>query len=171
MNKFDKLILLHYKKYPALQLIDLFKLAYQNEYGPGHLITNASEYLNRLYEEKRIPHENRGVEDIGNNILRIDVECITDVQLFTSYAVESASDMQGSNISFVKKMERIVNLIKKKNLPISLKDDKTLKERIINDAFTPFSHSDSFNESYSPHYRIIKKKDWKQYQKQLAKKH
>jgi adenylate kinase family enzyme len=50
-NKFKNLILDHFKQYPGMQIQDMVKLIYQNEFAGGHMIKNEKDSMKRLYEE------------------------------------------------------------------------------------------------------------------------
>ena len=45
------MLLKHYEAYPKMQLIDAVKLAYQSEFGGGHMIKSETESLQRLKDE------------------------------------------------------------------------------------------------------------------------
>ena len=39
-EEFKKALLMQYERYPGMQIADMVKLIYQNEFAGGHLITN-----------------------------------------------------------------------------------------------------------------------------------
>ena len=48
-----ELLLSHFTRRPKMQVQDMVKLIYQNEFGGGHMIENEEESLKRLIEECR----------------------------------------------------------------------------------------------------------------------
>ena len=51
MNELKKIILKHIYKYPKMEVTDIIKLVYQNEFGGGHLISNPENSLRYLKKE------------------------------------------------------------------------------------------------------------------------
>ena len=71
------ILLEHFNKYPEMQVQDMIKLIYQNEFAGGHLIDDEQESLKRLQAEME-NLENSGLneekplfEDIGNGLVRL----------------------------------------------------------------------------------------------------
>ena len=87
------LLLKQYDLYPKMQIQDIVKLIYQNEFAGGHLIENEDDILRKLQEElcslkhsctdKRIPCD--AFEDIGNNLCRLHLAALKyyDISLNT----------------------------------------------------------------------------------------
>ena len=72
------------KNHPNQTLQDVYKSCYQDEYGPGHLISNESSCINSLYQEiNSIEKDYKPItlfEQTGlkGNYLRVDLTLIRD---------------------------------------------------------------------------------------------
>ena len=51
LDDFKNILLEHYMKHPKMQIQDMVKLIYQNEFGGGHFISDEKESLQRLTSE------------------------------------------------------------------------------------------------------------------------
>lgn len=102
----DKILLKHYNLYPEMQIQDVVKLIYQNEFGGGHLIRNKSDSLKRLQEEYNsltikdieIIHdselllgESKLFLDIGNNLFRLNLKVIKNAENKRTGIVDNAN--------------------------------------------------------------------------------
>jgi len=78
------LLLRQYDLYPKMQIQDMVKLIYQNEFAGGHLIENEKDSLQKLQEEcryweryspnGRIPDD--AFEEIGNGLCRFHLAAL-----------------------------------------------------------------------------------------------
>ncbi len=71
------IILQHNCIYPRWQVMDLVKLIYQNEFGPGHYISDSEASLERLRAEiKGLPQNEEGplFVDLGNGFGRLHLD-------------------------------------------------------------------------------------------------
>ncbi len=62
-GRLEDILVSHYKKYPHMQIQDMVKLVYQNEFAGGHLISNEVESLERLEEELSGIYDASGTSD------------------------------------------------------------------------------------------------------------
>ena len=73
MKELEKVIRQHRQQYCCMQPQDVYKLIYQNEFGPGHFIEDEHTSLERLIKEYQgIPVKGKGnpIEPIGNGMCR-----------------------------------------------------------------------------------------------------
>ena len=86
-SKFDmdlSILLEQIRNHPNQTLQDVYKSCYQDEYGPGHLISNESSCINSLYQEiNSIEKDYKPItlfEQTGlkGNYLRVDLTLIRD---------------------------------------------------------------------------------------------
>ena len=67
------------KNHPNQTLQDVYKSCYQDEYGPGHLISNESSCINSLYQEiNSIEKDYKPITLLKGNYLRVDLTLIRD---------------------------------------------------------------------------------------------
>lgn len=137
----------HLKKYKEMNTQDIVKLLFQNHFGPGHFIKDinfAKNYYLSELENTKENHNDNLYEHIGNNYTRVNIHQYN--KFFKNY--------------------NLVNMFYESSL---LDYDKNIQENnfkyylsaIPNDGFldtysyTNVHHSNTYNEMYNPHYRVI----------------
>lgn len=80
MEELIEVLQRHKARYPQATAVDLVKLVYQSEFGPGHFITDEGASLARLEEECR-SLQTDGVEDelfepIGRGLVRLHLRAL-----------------------------------------------------------------------------------------------
>ena len=50
-HELRNIIFAHLRKYPEMQVADLMKLLYQNEFGAEHMVTDEAESYRKIIEE------------------------------------------------------------------------------------------------------------------------
>ena len=103
MEELIEVLQRHKARYPQATAVDLVKLVYQSEFGPGHFITDEGASLARLEEECR-SLQTDGVEDelfepIGRGLVRLHLRALPPgVSLFTvnRFFVLTAQKVRGS---------------------------------------------------------------------------
>lgn len=148
-----KYILSEIKLHPNLNEQDLVKLIYQRTYGPKHILTNlenSKKYL--VYEFNNLPSQSYGSYEIGNNLIRVDLKEVKDIDLFFDSLVNTSKTINGTKEEYNSNIELLINCIKENNLNYNI--DKIKELASLNQ---PVHHSDIYNKMYLPHYRIIRK--------------
>lgn len=162
----------HYNRYPRMQIQDMVKLIYQNEFAGGHLIENEKESLNFLKEElNRIDsslsnvHIDREFEYIGNNLYRLYLDVIKNKKIqprtVNSFFINTAKKIKGSLESFLNKLEILRHSCVNKELPFSLEDLEGYLSEYKNKGYPPESHSPAYRNEYKPSYRIVSSEYYK----------
>ncbi len=122
-------LLEYVEKYPAAESQDLYKLVFQDLYGPGHLLTDSaacahyiSEELSEMTDSKLPLFEYTLCE---GNFVRVNLSLVADstipLDVLTSAVMRSAKGIAQPDRRFV------------------------------------ISHSQSFKNAYHPHYRIVRR--------------
>jgi len=156
--------------YPESGLQDIYKSFFQDEFGPGHLLsdtTGAWQYLE--YELSEMTSSGNHVAEpcgTGKNFYRVPLDLvrdgiISDSILFSAF-IASASKFKLPDIkSWIKKWEKIEKEIERMNfnLPNYEQDKKTIADMLARGE-TAVHHSRKYEELYQPHYRILGKKQW-----------
>lgn len=153
----------HHISYPNAQIQDFIKLIYQNEFGPGHMITNKEDCLKRLKEEyNSLPHKEETtalmVEEIGNGMVRLYLPSLPAalLPLVNEVFILSANHAIGTKESFEEKLKQFADdmiknkLFSKEELAFYLKDYQA-------NGYPAIHHSSQYRQSYHPAYRVIKK--------------
>ncbi len=163
------LLLKQYELYPKVQIQDMVKLIYQNEFAGGHLITDENDSLRRLREEyaslkeyppnSTIPAEN-AFEDIGNGMCRLHLQPLhnIDISLATinKFFVSTANSTSGSIRGFEKKLGILKQCCKDRALPYPLEELEAYLNSYRSRGYPPVRHSEEYRAAYSPAYRVVK---------------
>jgi uridine kinase len=160
----------HYDLYPKMQIQDMIKLIYQNEFAGGHLIENEDHSLHKLQDEYRsLEHlssnkkmSDNAFESIGNNLCRLHLAALKyyDINLNTvnRLFISTANSIKGSIQSFEEKLDVLRQCCKEGQLPYSLEELEAYLCSYKKKDYTPVSHSEIFRDTYLPAYRIVRSK-------------
>ena len=153
--------------YPKSTLKDLYKNFFQDKFGPGHIIGDTAAAGNYLRRELASYTECSGdiAEPTGweGNFLRVNLSVIKTGQIpyntFFDAFVRSVNGIQPVTVAEWKKewlqIEAIIRSIELA-LPGYEADRKEIEERLDRGEYVGH-HSKVFEETYSPHYRIVSK--------------
>lgn len=161
----EKIIEYHIKKYPEMQMQDVFKLLFQNEFGGEHLIEDRGEFEKYLSQElaqirnndKSLP-ENELLEDIGNQTLRIQLSEVEEklfTKTLTKLCIISAKRGKGSTKSLLEKLQIVRKMAQQQMLPFPSEDIQAQIEKYAKEGFPSVHHSKQYRELYHPHYRLV----------------
>lgn len=161
------MLLKQYELYPKMQIQDMVKLIYQNEFGGGHLIANEKISLQKLQEEcsalkgrprNKIIHD--AFEEIGNGLCRFHLKAAqsaeVDLRTVNRFFVNTANSICGSVAGFEEKLDILRRCCEDGDLPYSLEE---LEEYLLvyqSQGYRPVNHTDKYRESYFPAYRLVK---------------
>ncbi len=164
------LLLKQYELYPKMQIQDIVKLIYQNEFAGGHLITNEIDSMEHLKEECRSLWQrhsaNRKIsidkvfEEIGNGLCRLHLAALKSgvISLTTvnRFFVSTANSISGSIQSFEEKLDVLRQCCKDRELLFPLNELEVYLHDYRSQGYPPVSHSDNYRAAYSPAYRIVR---------------
>ena len=117
-------------RYPAAEPQDLYKLVFQDLYGPGHLLTDSAACAHYINDEVGSMPDCNGMPDYeytlcDSNFVRVNLLLVSrgtvGVEQLTSAVIRSAEGMPTPDPRFV------------------------------------LSHSAAFKAAYAPHYRIVRR--------------
>ncbi len=152
-------------RYPESTLCDIYKSFFQDEYGPGHLIADSATAAGRLQEEIDRMTESRcplyEITGSSGNFYRVSLETITkgyvSFEVFLSAFLRSASLAGQPKVEDWQKrwneIERLISPYTEK-----IHDYGQCKEtiaRMLSQNRYVMGHSERYNRSYQPHYRLI----------------
>lgn len=156
--------------YPKSNLQDIYKSFFQDEYGPGHLIEDVSfarEYFD-LELEDMVSRGRREAEPCGTgrNFYRVPMDLVKDGiinedEYFNAF-MESSKNFKAPDVwSWEKKWQGILKEIEAMDLQIpNLEGDKEAIAKYLKHGEAVVHHSDTYNDTYDPHYRIMGKEQW-----------
>lgn len=155
------------QRYPKSTLKDLYKNFFQDKFGPGHLIGDTAAAGNYLRKELASYTVVSGevAEPTGweGNFLRVNLSVIKTGQIpypiFFDAFVRSVNGISPMPVSeWQKEWEQIEAVIRSMNLslPDYEADRKEIDDRLNKGEYVGH-HSRVFEDTYTPHYRIIRK--------------
>lgn len=145
----------HAAKYPLMEPQDYVKLAFQNEFGPEHMIRDILRAGKAIQEEwSEIPEgDSRPPEPIGNGLCRFhfsrDYDPEQAAPLLAKFFSLTAEMQKGSTEGFSEKLEQLREF----SVPGMEQFLKKYRER----GCPMLHHSESFQKAYAPHYRLLRK--------------
>ena len=183
-SKFDmdlSILLEQIKNHPNQTLQDVYKSCYQDEYGPGHLISNESSAINSLLQEiNTIEKDYTPItlfEQTGiyGNYLRVDLTLVRDgvipfFVLFRALTISATIGGQKSDENWSIIWSEIVEEVKKAELKFeNFEEDLANLDRISKSEDKVVHHSEMYENIYHPHYRIIEKNAFEKFIKPFIK--
>ena len=155
-QEFLQVLHAHRLRYPLMQPQDYGKLAYQSEFGPEHLLTEENVFLSGLLAEWEALSPNRPSippESIGNGLCRFHLwgTCAKRqaAGLLFRLCRLTASEHKGSPEGLRARLAYLPSLPPKDM-------DKWLRAYQAQDC-PPVHHSQIFQRTYDPHYRLLKR--------------
>ena len=154
-DEFFRILKEHATRYPQMKPQDYGKLVFQSEYGPEHLVTEKQPMISFLKEEMaELPSDTvpKDIELIGGGLCRFPLSFCkseAEVRLLADLFLLTAQEHSGSAEGIRNKTEEL------KKLHISGMEE-WLKDWEKN-GYPPVHHSQSYRESYHPHYRLLKR--------------
>lgn len=166
-ERLKSLLLKQHEMYPKMQIEDMVKLIYQNEFAGGHLIADEDDCLRRLTKElhslgKCSPNTMfpAAFEEIGNDLCRLNLAAVQssdiDIKTINRFFISTADSFAGSIQSFEEKLEVFKQCCKDKSLPYPIEEVKAYLNDYQRQGYPPVSHSKIYRILYSPAYRIVK---------------
>lgn len=155
MDELVRVLTDHRTRYPELTPADLVKLIYQNEFGPGHFVSDEEASLARLKEEYRNLANTKApsslFEPIGGGLVRLHLGALKDSLSLTTvnrFFVLTAQKVRGSRESFERKLKVLQEWLQDPALEEFLKEYGQA-------GYPPLSHSERFRAHYAPAYRVV----------------
>ncbi len=164
------MLLRQYDLYPRMQIQDIIKLIYQNEFAGGHMINNEDDSLRRLQDECRSLEQQHlcskgkrsieAFESIGNDLCRLHLLALKDndisLKTVNKFFINTANLNKGSIQSFEEKLDMLKLCCKKDLLPYSIEELEAYLCTYKKNGYPPVSHSEIFRSAYLPAYRIVR---------------
>ena len=169
------------KNHPNQTLQDVYKSCYQDEYGPGHLIANESSSMNYILEEINTMEKDYNpptlFEQTGldGNYIRVDLTLVKDGTipffiLFKALLISADIGSKKTDEGWADIWSSIVDEIKSSSLEFpNFEEDIKNLDNISKSEDKVVHHSDLYENTYHPHYRIIEKNVFEKYIKPFIK--
>lgn len=143
----------HWKRYPLMEPQDFAKLAYQSEFGPGHLVQSQDRVLAALLAEwKEAGPEPKPPEPIGNGLCRFHItqalSTLWELPLIGRMFIRTMWDRSGTEAGLEEKLEQLAAL------PVPGMGEYL--EGWRREGCPAVHHSETFRNAYGPHYRVLR---------------
>lgn len=166
------------KDYPASTLKDVYKNFFQDAFGPGHLMTDAPDAIDRMANYLRSEcKEAKREADLcpyyvktgwHGRFYRVNLSVINDGKVpfdtFLDAFIESARNFTLPSVNDWSmewaEIERVFISCGYK-VPYYEADSKAIKS-LLREGKYASHHSEEYNEAYHPHYRLIEKSIFEQ---------
>ena len=164
MKFVSQLLTVHFERYPAMQLGDVYKLLHQSALGPGHAADNPAAARERLDQEIRalgsgsteLPQDIISPDGrLGRVHLRTYVEGGGNVRALHRAFVETANTYPGSPDKLAKFCGCLGDLAATGGIPFTHEDVVAYFEKIAQDGYPAIHHSEAFRKAYQPAYRVV----------------
>ena len=161
-------LLQQYELYPKMQIQDMVKLIYQNEFAGRHLIVSEISSLKRLQEEYRFLRRQHSscsgadaaYEKIGNGLCRLHLEALKGAEIslktVNRFFISTANSIRGSMQSFEEKLDVLRQCCKDRDLLFPLDELEAYLYDYKNQGYPQVRHSENYRAAYSPAYRIVR---------------
>ena len=150
----------HYRKYPKLQIQDIFKFIHQSVCGCEHFVSTAEDATERIKKEYFTVSKEASplIEQLDGAFSRVHLSCMnsgitpeTFGKLFYLSAIRDDYCIK----SIERKIEVAKQLIHEGEISLSESEFSVAAEKWKRECFPAVHHSDIFREEYKPSYRVI----------------
>lgn len=152
------------KKYPLMQIQDVYKLLYQSAFGNAHLLRDpesAQKYLSLELEEVEA-RDMPLLESISPDSSSVRVNLCAfrfrrlNKNLLFEAMLKSAGRTRGDLKLFRKRWRGFVNLVERRDLPFKPEAVKAFEKKYLSEPHE-MHHSEIYRKAYSPHYRVVRR--------------
>lgn len=153
-------LLEHYKKYPAIQMRDLFKYLYQSAFGCEHMVSSlqgATEYIRRE-NESREPCGDGEIDLLDGEYARVHLSWLDrglSAETLAKLFFASAKKETDGEARLKKGLKAALELAEEGLLPFSAGELETAIGQWEALGYPPVHHSEEFRRRYRPAYRVI----------------
>jgi hypothetical protein len=157
-------------QYPVSTLQDIYKSFFQDEFGPGHLVTDIQGSLTYFQQEiNEMTSRGHYLPEpcgTGRNFIRVPLDLVKDGKIpsdeYFSAFVESAKKFKIPETErWRKKWARTAKVIASMGLSIAgFESDRIMLDEMLERGEYVIHHSEAYLNAYDPHYRIISRKEW-----------
>ena len=157
------------RRFPQAQLQDVYKLCFQDTYGPGHIISDSLHCLQGILDEmQRMDTADTRYPDYeytctGGNYVRVNLRVLQDgrvpLQQFVQLLMQSATLQHPMEVSeWCGRWDDLLAVLDTvEPRPLNYEEDAANIRAVLESGETAVHHSRHFNEAYAPHYRIIRR--------------
>lgn len=151
-------ILYQYKKYPQLQIQDLFKFLYQSCFGCEHFVTDFKSATSYIESERSFQCTTKeDIEELDGNYVRLYLSYPILPSTFAKLFMLSAREEKNAILNLEVKLKILADMVKNRELPFCEKEVHAAIQNWKEKGYPSLHHSQTFRQTYHPSYRLIKK--------------
>ena len=159
-EKTRKNLIEHYKRYPNLQVEDVFKYLFQSAFGCEHLVSDESRalaYIQKEYETVSRTEISR-IDLLDGDYSRVHLSCLNDglsTKTLAKLFCLSAKQEKDGMALLQEKIEVARALVAQGVLPLNADEFAQKLATWAALGYPAVHHSDVFRAEYKPAYRVI----------------
>jgi len=155
-----KLLLEHIRRYPELQIEDVFKFLYQSSFGCEHMVSSEEYAISKIESEfcEVAKNSSACIEALDGNYSRVPLKYMDNglsAETLGKLFSMSAKKEPSSFFDLEEKLKITEQLISQGLLPFSLNDFSASLDIWRHSSYPSLHHSEQFRKLYSPSYRVI----------------
>ena len=165
-HSFQTIIKNQLKKYPEMQVQDLYKLAFQAAMGSAHFALDSVKAYNYLeYELQKVNADSTEtlIEEIApqGKVVRINLRPFKalsgDKEKLSNAFMQTAHKFKSSTKNLETYCQALIDLAEKKQIQFTVDELDSFFADMRKKSFPAVHHSEKYREKYNPAYRVIAK--------------
>ena len=166
MSEITQIIREHLDRYPEMEIGDLFKLIYQNEYGGGYVAVPEESLRKIKADYEQITNARRRpkvelLEDIGNGFVRVNLGALDPEKLpfekLNEAVIATGEKHRGSRASIREKIAEVREHFNEFGFEFEEVTFVLFSSAMEEACYPPIDHSDTYRVLYKPAYRIVRR--------------
>lgn len=155
----------HLRRYPKIQIEDVYKLLHQAALGSEHAVSNEADAFNWMQNEvaklSSVEIKEPLIDPIApdGKIVRVHlrpyIERKGDLKFLNKAFVQTANTFQGSKETLKRYLAYAVSIVEKEFSPFDAQEMKKFFAEKAAANYPAVHHSKVFTENYSPAYRVV----------------
>ena len=170
LGSLEELVRWHQRLKPDLEVVDVYKMLFQSVFGIQHILHDKAkryleEELSTLEMQKSSDEpliENISIDNVmvRVNLRPFKMRSLSSDKLFLAM-VTSAKETRGTQKAFLKLWNRFKSLVEAGKLNFDRSSLGDFDRKVKKENYPPYHHSERYRKSYSPAYRVVKRKVFK----------
>ena len=159
-RKTYEMLVTHYRKYPKMQIQDMFKFIYQSSHGCEHMITSyetVKEYIDKEYKNVS-SREEPLIDALDGNYSRVHLSylnCGLASDTLAKLFYMSSKKEENAKTDLISKIEILKELVSENVIAFDKENFEDELKKWEEQGFPAIHHSDDFRQEYKPSYRVI----------------
>lgn len=156
-------LIMHYQKYPRLQIQDIFKYIYQSSFGCEHMVSSLKTSTDSIRSEidNTFAYDGPLVEHLDGLYSRVHLSYLNhglSAETLGKLFLKSSKTEPDGKSDLENKLNIVKDLVCANKLPFSINELEKSAQEWQSNGYPPLHHSDIFRKEYKPSYRVIANK-------------